>query len=74
MVLMGIPQWLNDKESACNAGDAAGASGSIPGWESSPREEKGNPLQYACLGNSMDRAALWATVHGVAKTWARLSD
>ena len=54
MVLMGIPQWLNDKESACNAGDAAGASGSIPGWESSPREEKGNPLQYACLGNPMD--------------------
>ena len=53
MVLMGLPQRLSDKESACNVGDAAGASGSIPGWESSPREENGNP-QYSCLGKSMD--------------------
>ena len=33
----------------------------------STRKENGNPLQYSCLGNSMDRGALWATVHGVAK-------
>ena len=35
--------------SACNAGDAAGASGSIPGWERSPREGSGNSFQYSCL-------------------------
>ena len=32
-----------------------------------PREGNGNPLQYSCLGNSMDRGAWWATIHGVAK-------
>ena len=32
----------------------------------------GNPLKYSCLGNSMDRGAWWATVHGVAKSWKRL--
>ena len=41
------------KESACNAGDP----GSIPGWGRSPGGEKGNPLQYSCLENSMDRRA-----------------
>ena len=34
----------------------------------------GNPLQYSCLENSIDRGAWQATVHGVAKNWARLSD
>ena len=34
----------------------------------------GNPLQYSCLGNSMDRGAWQATVHGVAKSWAQLHD
>ena len=37
----------------------------ILGWERSPGEGKGNPLQYSCLGNPMDRGAWWATVHGV---------
>ena len=37
------------------------------------RKRNGNPLQYACLENSMDRGAWWATVHGVAKSWAWLS-
>ena len=49
-----------------NAG-AAGDAGSIHGSESSPGEGNGNPLQYSCLVNSMDRGAWWATVHGVAK-------
>ena len=40
-------------ESACQAGD----SGSIPGWERSPGEGNGNPLQYSCLENPMDRGA-----------------
>ena len=39
-----------------------------------PGEENGNPLQYSCLENSMDRGAWQATVHGVTKSWTRLSD
>ena len=38
-------------------------------WEDSPGEGHGNPLQYSCLDNSMDRGAYWAIVHGVAKNW-----
>ena len=41
---------------------------SIPGSEISPGEGNGNPLQYSCLGNPMDRGAWWATVHGVTKS------
>ena len=37
-------------------------------------ENNGNPLQYSCLENPMDRGAWWATVHGVTKSWPRLSD
>ena len=54
----------NGKESACNAGDP----GSIPGSGRSPGEENGNPLQYSCLGNPMDRGTWWATVHGVTES------
>ena len=43
--------------------------GSIPGSERSPGEGNGDPLQYACLENSMDRGAWWATDHGVTKSW-----
>ena len=45
----------------------AGEVGSIPGSRRSPGEGNGNPFQYSCLGNSMDRGACQATVHGVAK-------
>ena len=48
---MGLLQGLSGKESPCNAGD----TGSIPGLERSPGEGNGNPLQYSCLENSMDR-------------------
>ena len=41
--------------------------GSIPGLGRSPREGNGNPHQYSCLENPMDRGARWATVHGVAR-------
>ena len=41
--------------------------GSIPGWGSSSRGGNGNPLQYSCLENPMDRGAWWAAVHGVTK-------
>ena len=57
------------KESACNAGDV----GLIPGWGRSPEGGNGNPLQYYCLGNLMDREAWWATVQGVAKSQTQLS-
>ena len=45
----------------------AGDLGSIPGSGRSPGEGNGNPLQYSCLENPMDRGAWWATVHGVAE-------
>ena len=65
-----LPQWLSGKETACSAG-ATGDVGSIPGLGRFPRGGHGNPLQYSCLKNPMDRGAWRATVHGVAKsrTW-----
>ena len=42
--------------------------GSIPGWERSPGEGNGRPLQYSCLENPMDRGAWRATVPGVAES------
>ena len=51
------------KESACNAGDL----GLIPGLERSPGERNGNPLQYPCLENPMDRGSWWATLHGITR-------
>ena len=65
-----LPQGSRGKESTCNAGD----TGSDPGSGRSPWEGHGNLLQYACLENSMDRGAQWATVHGVAKSQTWLSD
>ena len=52
--------WPGGKESTCKAGDM----GSIPGSGRSPGEENGNPLQYSCQGNPMDRGAWCAIVHG----------
>ena len=59
MVTMGFPGGSDSKESACNARDP----GSVPDSGRSPGEENGNPFQYSCLGNPMDRGAWWATVH-----------
>ena len=56
-----------------NARDA-GDAGLIPGWGRSPGVGNGNPLQYSCLENPMDRGAWRATVHGVTKSQIRLSD
>ena len=58
------------KASGYNAGDL----GSIPGSGRSLGEGNGNPLQYSCLEDPMDGGAWWAAVHGVAKSWTRLSD
>ena len=66
---MSFPGGSEVKVSACNAGD----QGLIPGSGRSPGEGNGNPLQYSCLENPMDREAKWATVHGVAKSRTRLS-
>ena len=44
------------------------------GQEDALELKNGNPLQYSCLENSMDRGAWWVTVHGIAKSWTRLSD
>ena len=66
-VLTTAPGGLAGKESACSGGDT-GDLGSIPGPGKSPGEGNGNPLQYCCLGNSMDRGAWWAIVHGIAES------
>ena len=66
----GFPAGSDGKESACNPGDL----GSIAGSRRAPGEGNGNSLQYSCLENSMDGGAWWATVHGVAKSWTRISD
>ena len=65
---MGIPRWLSGEESVCNAGHA----GSIAEWGRSPGKGNGNPHQYSCLENSMDRGAWWAAVCGVTKTQIHL--
>ena len=65
----GFPGGSDCKESACNVGDL----GLIPELGRSPGEESGNPLQYSCLENPMNRGAWRATVHGVKKSRMRLS-
>ena len=66
----GFPGGSDGKESTCNAGDLT----PIPGSGRSPGEGNGYPLQYSCLRNHMIRGAWWATVHGVTKSWTRLSN
>ena len=61
------------KNLPANAGDIRDVA-LIPGLERSPEEGHGNPLQYSCLENPMDRGSWWATVHRVTKSWTRLSD
>ena len=60
------------KNPPANIGDIRDM-GCIPGVGRSPGEGNGNPLQYSYLENSMDRGAWWLTVHGVTKSWPRLS-
>ena len=61
--VVGFPGGSAKKNLSANARDA----GLIPGSGRSPGEGDGNPLQYSCLGNSMDRGAWWAIVHGGLK-------
>ena len=69
----GFPRAIVVKNLPAYAG-AAGDMGLIPGLGRYPGEGNGNPLRYSCLGNLMDRRALWATVHGVTKYQTPLSD
>ena len=65
---IGFPRWLISTYNA----EAAGDAGLIPGWERSPGGGHGNPLQYSCMENPMNRGVWWATVHRVAKSWTWL--
>ena len=67
---LGFPGGSVVKKLPANAGD----TGSISGLGKSPGEGNGNPFQYACLENPMDRGAWQATVHEVPKSQTRLSD
>ena len=63
---MGLPWWLSGKD--------AGDVGLIPGSGRSLGGRNGNPLQYSCLENPIDRAAWWAAAHGIARSQTQLSD
>ena len=63
---------LEVKNLSANVGDERDL-GLIPGSERSPGEANGNPLQYSCLGNPMDKEAWWAIDHGVSKSQTRLT-
>ena len=66
----GVSWWLSGKEHACNAGDP----GFDPWVAKIPGEGNGNPLQYSCLENPMDRGAWGATVQGATESRTRLSE
>ena len=65
-IFSGFPGGPSGKESPCNVGDLASnpESGTFPG------EGNGNPFQYSCLENPMDRGTWWAAVHGIEKSQA----
>ena len=72
LCIYGLPGGSVIKNLPANTGDA-GDTGLISRSQRSPGEGNGNPLQYSCLENPMNRGAWWATVHGVPKSWTRLS-
>ena len=61
------------KNLPANAGDIRD-EGSIPGSGRSPGGGSGNPLQYSCLEDPMDRGTWWAIIHKVEKSWTQLND
>ena len=70
LLRVGLPGGSDREESACSAGGLS----LILGLGRFLGEGNGNPPQYSCLGNSTDRGAWWARVHGVTKSWRPLSD
>ena len=73
MDFLGFPGDASSKDLPVNGGDIT-HMGLIPGWGRTPEGRHGNPLQYSCLENPMDRGVWRATVHGAAKHHTRLSD
>ena len=73
LLLLGSPDCSVVKDPPAKAGAARDAS-LIPGLGRSPGNGNGNPLQYSCRENPIDRRAWWATGHGVAKSQTQLSD
>ena len=73
ITISGLPGGSLVKNSSVNAGDS-GNVGLIPGLEKSSGVENGNPPQYSCLENSMDRGTWQVTIRGVAKSGTQLSD
>ena len=71
--LKGFPVFTSGKDPLANARDIRDV-GSIPGVGRSSAARNGNPLQFTCLENPMDRRAWWATVHGVANEARQDSD
>ena len=71
--LRGFPGGSVVKKKKKNLPANAGEMGLIPELGRSPRKGNGNPLQYYCLGNPMDRGAWWAAVHGVARVGHNLA-
>ena len=69
MCMSGLPWWVSDEEPACQCN-----TGLIPGSGRCPWEGNGNPLQYSCWEDSMVRGTWRAIVHGVTKSWSRLSN
>ena len=72
--LYAVPRGFSGGTVVKNPPANAGDTGLIPGSGRSPGGGNGNPLQYSCLGNPMDRGAWRAAVHEVAKSWAQLCD
>ena len=70
VIILVLPGGSLVKNLPANTGDA----GLIPESRRYPGEGNGNPLQYSCLENSMDRGVWWSTVHGITKSWMKLSD
>ena len=73
LILHDLPLDLPGGSVVKNPPASVGDTGSIPGSGRSPGEGNGNPLQYSCLENPVDRGAWWATVHGVAQSQTHLS-
>ena len=71
LMTKGFPGGSVVKNPPANAG-TTGDSGSIPRSGRSPRGGHGNPLQYSCRENPVDRGAWWAIFHRIAKSWTQL--
>ena len=73
LFLYGLPWWLSGKEPTCQCRRHRGDPGLIPGSGRSPGEGNGNPLQYSCLGNPMDKGSWRATVHELQRVGHNLT-